>query len=77
MNVKTEAAAFRIWQYAEPLGWNVTLREVAEKLGIAVTFAGRVAAQKGWSTRFRAPLIDNYGFTRTPVPGPFGWRDKP
>lgn len=53
MNPRTEAIAFRIWQYATPKGWDVTLREIADEIGLAIGVVRAIAARKGWSGRMR------------------------
>ena len=51
---RTHALAFRIWAYADPLGWNCTIREVAEQLGVSFGSVKNTAASKSWLERFRA-----------------------
>lgn len=53
MNPKTTALAFRIWQYAHPMGWDVTLKETADALGVSWMTVRNVAARRGWANRFR------------------------
>jgi hypothetical protein len=52
-NVKSEALAFRIWQYAAPREWNVTLAEIADHLGESQDRVRGVVVAKGWNTRVR------------------------
>jgi hypothetical protein len=53
---KTEAVAFRIWQYAKPQGWNVTISDIASALDLNRRRVRATLAIKGWSTRVRASL---------------------
>lgn len=62
MTPRQEALAFRIWNIAERYGWNITRREVADKLDVPVKTVSRVTNLKGWSTRFRAHKPDYAGF---------------
>lgn len=52
---KTNAMALRIYGYAQPLGWNCTMGEVAQALGVHVVVVAGVAASFGWTNRFRVP----------------------
>lgn len=61
MNPKTTALAFRIWQYAHPREWNVTLRETADALGVSWFAVRNVAARRGWTNRFRVLSQDHAG----------------
>lgn len=53
-NPRTNALAFRIWQIAEPLGWNISIPEIAQELNVGVTRIRRTVVLKGWSSRVRA-----------------------
>ena len=53
MTTRTAALRFRIWQYANPRGWDVTFSEVAEALGVSPQKVGSVAKHAGWVERFR------------------------
>lgn len=55
MNPRTEALAFRIWQHANPLEWNMTYVEVADALGVSEERIRAVCMVKKWNSRFRAP----------------------
>jgi hypothetical protein len=48
-----EALAFRIWQYANPLGWDVTAGDVADELRSTPQMVGIVCRAKGWGSRLR------------------------
>ena len=50
---KSEAVAFRIWQYCSEREWNVSADDIAADLEIAPTSVGRVIRQKGWYGRLR------------------------
>lgn len=54
MSARTEAIAFRIWQFCEPREWDCTLREIADALGLGVQVANGVCKRKGWLRRLRA-----------------------
>lgn len=51
--VKREALRFRIWQFAAPREWNVTIAEIAEALGVHWTTIRSVINRAGWNTRVR------------------------
>ena len=50
---RTEAIAFRMWAYCEPLGWNCTFGEVAEHLGVNIKSVVSVATMRKWTDRMR------------------------
>jgi len=56
-NPKSEALAFRIWAYAEPLGWDCTVKDIAEELGESWQRVSRVCVLKGWASRLRNAAI--------------------
>ena len=49
----TMALKFRIWAYAAPKGWSVTVSEVADEFGVTRQHVINLARQAGWSQRFR------------------------
>lgn len=53
-NPRTEALAYRIWAYAEPLGWDVSVDDIAAALDVSASRAGRILSIKGWLGRLRA-----------------------
>lgn len=53
MTPKSEALAYRIWSYANPIGWNATISEVASALGVTPQSAAAVCQHKGWVIRLR------------------------
>ena len=54
MTPRTEALAFRIWQYANPRGWDCTAGEVGDAIGSSPMQVGIACSAKGWGTRLRA-----------------------
>ena len=55
---RTMANAYRIWAYANPLGWDCTVADIAEATGINVKTVGRTLHSKGWELRVRANASD-------------------
>lgn len=53
-----EAIAFRVWQAAEPVGWNATIPEIAARIDVDTRVVGRVVSAKGWRHRFRTDKTD-------------------
>ena len=53
MNPRAEALRFRIWQYAAPLEWNVTCREIAEAMGVSFGSVRQILRYTGWHNRVR------------------------
>lgn len=60
MTPKSEALAFRIWQAAQPIGWNVTIAEMAEIIGEPMPPVRAVCIKKRWLSRFRTADKDVY-----------------
>lgn len=56
--VKTMALALQVYNYATPLEWNCTRRDIADALGITVNMVGRVLNYAGWSDRPRLEAQD-------------------
>ncbi len=54
MSIKTEALAFLIWKIADPLGWDVTIPDIAQQLDKPESQIRAVCNRKGWSSRVRA-----------------------
>lgn len=54
MTPRAMAISFRIWAHCDPIGWECTMRECADALGLRLASVRAVASAKGWSTRFRA-----------------------
>lgn len=65
MSPRTEALAYRIWCYADPRGWDVTLHDVAEAVGCNYHTALNICRYKGWLGRTRPTKIDRAGFRPT------------
>ena len=53
MSPQQMALAFRIWQYAEPLGWDCTAGEIAEAIGSTPQAVAHICKAKDWTTRIR------------------------
>lgn len=53
MNPKTEALAFRIWQWATMREWDCNVNEIADGLGEPLMRVVTVCAIKGWRNRLR------------------------
>ena len=53
MTPRSEAIAFQIWAYATPLGWDCTVNEIADELGISYQMAAKICHVKGWHNRIR------------------------
>lgn len=58
MGPKLETLAFRIWQIADPLGWDVTIQALADELEVSKRDVKAVLARKGWANRVRADRKD-------------------
>ena len=66
------ALAYRVWAYAEPLGWDCTVSEIADAIGASPTAVGRVVSLKGWQTRVRTSGLNAPGGFHN---GPIGFID--
>ena len=53
MTPQQEAIAFRIWAHCEPLGWDVTIPDIAEALDLTKQRVIGICVSKGWVDRFR------------------------
>lgn len=51
---KAEALAYRIWGYAEPRGWNVTLADICRHTGEREARCRGVMLHRGWLSRIRS-----------------------
>lgn len=49
----TQALAYRIWAHCQPIGWNCTIMEIADALGVDWHRVNWVLRQKGWNGRVR------------------------
>ena len=50
--------AFQLWRFCEPLGWNVTLQDIADEIGLPPNHVAHILNQKGWSSRVRTSRKD-------------------
>lgn len=57
----SNALAFQIWRVASPIGWNMTIAEVAEAISRQPASVANVARARGWLNRFRAGAVDRSG----------------
>jgi hypothetical protein len=64
MNPRTAAIAYRIWAYANPRGWDCTVREIADELEESVHSVRGICTSKGWSHRLMATDIRKVGYER-------------
>ena len=48
---RREALAYRIWSIAEPNGWNITLRDIADTLGESIHRVRGAIRMKNWQNR--------------------------
>lgn len=53
------ALAYRIWAYANPRGWDCTIREIADALDAPVYSIVATVRTRGWTERLRASLREN------------------
>jgi hypothetical protein len=53
MTPRAQALAYRIWAFAEPKGWDCTVGEIAEALGVGNRAVSHMAEVKGWAIRLR------------------------
>lgn len=68
MKPRMEALAFRVWQTAHPLGWNITIKELAELLGVNWRAICVVIREKKWTNRLRAETIRETQISPLDVP---------
>jgi hypothetical protein len=65
MHPRRERIAFQIYQIAEPLGWDITVTELAERLNLTRCEVGWICNKKGWMPRLRKTEQDYRGFRGT------------
>jgi hypothetical protein len=54
VSAKTMALRFRIWAYANPRGWDVTMQDIADALGEGMArVRSCIANTPGWAGRVR------------------------
>ncbi len=58
MTPRTMALAYRIWAYATPREWDVSVKEVAEALGVSWQHVNLICAKRGWNARMRKDTTD-------------------
>lgn len=56
MSARSEGIAYRIWAYAQPLGWNCTNAQIADGIGESVHVVANVCAMKDWTRRLRVEI---------------------
>lgn len=62
MHPRRERIAFQIYQIAEPLGWDITVTELADRLKLSRAEVGYVCNRKGWMPRLRKTMTDRRAF---------------
>lgn len=62
MHPRRERIALQIYQIAEPLGWDITVTELAERLNLTRAEVGYVCNRKGWMPRLRRTMTDRRAF---------------
>ena len=60
MTPQQEAIAFQIWAHCEPLGWDVTIPDIAEALSLTPQRVIGICGSKGWKSRLRKAPHDRY-----------------
>jgi hypothetical protein len=60
--VKREALRFRIWQFAAPREWDVTVKEIAEALDEPWLRVRNVIHSSGWTNRLRGASDNDKSF---------------
>lgn len=56
-DVRAAALAYRIWCYANAIGWNCTTAEIAEALGVSAKTVGMTLFYRGWRERVRGVAV--------------------
>jgi hypothetical protein len=62
MNPRSAALAFRIWRYAEPLGWDCTVAEIADDLREPVQRVRAICQHRGWNRKLRGVSSPGHDF---------------
>ena len=60
-SARTEAVAYRIWAFATPKGWDLTIREIADGIDEPLGRVRRIVVSRGWHHRLRSATLD-YGY---------------
>jgi len=58
LSPRSETLAFRIWSYAGPRGWDLTLQELADGLGETMEKVRSICMLKRWGGRLRVTSCD-------------------
>ena len=53
LSPRSSALAYRIWAVANPRGWDLTLRELADELGESFDRVRSICMHAGWAGRLR------------------------
>jgi hypothetical protein len=61
MTPRRQAITFRIWSHAESVGWDITVRDLANAIGENLYTVRNIVVQKGWRDRLRATAKDDTG----------------
>ena len=62
----TQALAYRIWAHCQPIGWNCTIMEIADALGVDWRRVQSTMVLKGWSGRVRVSVaLRGLGFANS------------
>jgi hypothetical protein len=73
LSAKSEAIAFRIWAFCQPIGWDADNTTIAAALGESDHRCRAVIHRKGWTRRIRQSQIDDNRFGhRGALDGPAG-----
>lgn len=62
LSPRSEAVAYRAWVEAEKVGWNLTVTDLAEKIGERKNVVLRIVSLKGWHNRLRASPSRHVGY---------------
>ena len=62
MSPKSEAIAYRAYIWAHDRGWDCTIAECAEAIGVGSKSLRTILVMKGWSNRFRSSRLDRHDF---------------
>ena len=65
MNARTEALAFRIWAHCEPLGWDCTVKDVAEALGVRWQRVNAICHHRNWTNRLRHSAMSQFEYVHS------------
>jgi len=57
-SVKAMVLRYRIWAYAAPMGWNVTVQDIADALNDTPSRIATVLHLAGWTHRIRVSRHD-------------------